>query len=102
MSHRRFPALLVLAAFSSPGGLLRAGDLYSGKQPAKPEDSALPKASDIRALTIHPNRVVLKGMDDAQQLVLTAESRTGLLQDLTGDVKYEVADKKVARITSTG
>ena len=44
----------------------------------------------------------LKGSDDAQQLIVTATLTGGRLQDLTGDVKYEVADAKVVRVTTTG
>ena len=36
------------------------------------------------------------------QLVLTATLAGGRLQDLTGDVKYEVADAKVVRVTAAG
>src|SRR5262249_50074381 len=43
-----------------------------------------------------------KGADDAQQLVLTTALTGGQLQDLTHDAKYEVADPKGARVTSTG
>ncbi len=102
MASSRLRVLLALATLGYAGDFLRAGDLYSGKESAKHENVALPKPSDIKALTLHPNRIVLKGMDDAQQLVLTAELQGGQLQDLTGDVKYEIADKKIARVTSTG
>jgi hypothetical protein len=102
MSHPRWPVLLALAALTCAGGSLLAGDLYPGKEPAKLDNVALPKPSDIKSLTVHPARIALKGIDDAQQLILTAELQGGQLQDLSGDVKYEVADKKIARVTSTG
>jgi hypothetical protein len=102
MSHQRWPVLLTLAALSGAGGPLFAGDLYSGKGPAALASVALPKSSEIKSFTIHPAHIALKGLDDAQQLLLTAELVDGRLQDLTGDVKYETADKKVARVTSTG
>src|SRR6516165_8941074 len=102
MTHTRWPILLALAVLTCAGGSLRAGDLYSGKEPAKLDPVALPKPADIKAFTASPTQIALKGMDDAQQLVLTAELQSGQLQDLTPDVKYEVADTKIVRVTSTG
>ncbi len=102
MSHPRLLVLLTLTVLTSAGGSLRAGDLYSGKDAAKPENVALPSPGEVKSLSIHPNRIALKGIDDAQQLVLTAELQGGQLQDLSGDVKYEAADKKIVRVTSTG
>ena len=102
MSHQRWPVLLALAVFlvqaapSSPAISTPARNLPSSRT------SPLPKAGEIKSLTTHPRRIALKGIDDAQQLILTAELLNGQLQDLTGDVKYEVADKKVVRVTSTG
>jgi hypothetical protein len=102
MSQSRWPVLSALVVLTYAGGSLCAGDLYSGKEPAKFENAELPKPGDIKALMVHPKRIALKGLDDAQQLVLTAELNNGQLQDLTGDVKYETADKKIVRVTSTG
>ncbi|HWG41345.1 MAG TPA: DUF1549 domain-containing protein [Gemmataceae bacterium] len=102
MTHTRWPVLLALAALTYAGGSLLAGDLYSGKEPAKLESGLLPKASEIKNFTVHPTKIALKGIDDAQQVILTAELLNGRSQDLTGEVKYEVADKKIARVTSTG
>jgi hypothetical protein len=102
MTHSRWPVLLALAALTGAGGSLFAGDLYSGKEPAKLESVALPKAGEIKSFNVQPTKIALKGMDDAQQIVLTAELLGGRTQDLSGEAKYEVADKKVARVTSTG
>jgi hypothetical protein len=102
MSRQRWPILLVLAALIGVNNSLFAGDLYSDKESAKPESVALPKSGEIKTFTVHPARIALKGLDDAQQLLLTAELLDGRLQDLTGDVKYEAADKKIVRVTSTG
>ncbi|MGH7224493.1 MAG: Ig-like domain-containing protein, partial [Gemmataceae bacterium] len=102
MSHLRWLVLPTLAVLLCAGGSLFAGDLYSGKEPDKLENVPLPKAGEIKSFTVHPTRIALKGIDDAQQLLLTAELLNGQLQDLTADVKYEVADKKVVRVTSTG
>src|SRR5262245_51395206 len=102
MSHQRWPVLLALAILAGADGSLFAGDLYSGKEPATSAGVALPKSSEIKSFTVHPAKIALKGNDDAQQLLLSAELADGRLQDLTGDVKYEAADNKVVRITSTG
>jgi hypothetical protein len=102
MTLTRWPILLTLAALLAVSGPSSAGDLYPEKGPAKLPTFTLPKASEVKALTARPTKVVLKGLDDAQQLVLTAELTGGALQDLSGDAKYEVANDKVARVTSTG
>jgi hypothetical protein len=102
MSHLRWPVVLTLAVSLCAGGSLFAGDLYSGKEPDKFENVPLPKPAEIKSLTVNPTQIALKGIDDAQQLVLTAEVPGGQLQDLTADVRYEAADKKVVRVTSTG
>jgi hypothetical protein len=82
-------------------GPLRAGDLYD-KEPAKAETVALPKAADVQGLAVAPTQIALKGIDDAQQLIITATLTDGRLQDLSTDIKYDVADSKVVRVTSTG
>src|SRR5262245_39181948 len=102
MTVTRWTALPALAALLGSAGPLPAGDLYAEKAPARVEAPALPRPADVRALDVRPDAVALRGADDARQLVLTATLPDGRLQDLTGDVKYEVADPKVARVTSAG
>jgi hypothetical protein len=102
MTRFRWPVLTALAALTLSGGPLPAGDLYGDKEPAKLEPLVLPKPAEVQSFTVHPAKITLKGLDDAQQLLLTAGLAGGRLQDLTGDVKYEVADNKIARVTSTG
>src|SRR6202044_2801014 len=51
---------------------------------------------------IYPASVKLVGSDESCQVIVTGLVNTGRLQDLTGEVKYEVADAKIARVTSTG
>jgi hypothetical protein len=46
--------------------------------------------------------VSLVGADDSAQIILTGALAGGAVQDLTAAVQYEVADAKVARVTSTG
>jgi hypothetical protein len=97
---RSWPALTAVASLLCAGPLC-AGDLYK-KDPAPAEPAALPRPAEVRALTASPPKVSLRGFDDASQLVLTAALAGGREQDLTGDVEYDVADRKVARVTSTG
>ena len=56
----------------------------------------------MQSFTVHPEKIALQSADDAQQFVVTAGLAGGRLQDLTGDVKYVVADEKVARVTPSG
>jgi hypothetical protein len=102
MSHLRWPLLLALVVLAYSSGGLLAGDLYSGKEPAKLDNLVLPKPAEIKTMNVHPARIDLKGIDDAQQLILTAELLNGRMQDLSNEVKYEAADTKIVRVTSTG
>lgn len=67
-----------------------------------PASAALPKPTDVQSLEVKPAALTLKGLDDAQQLILTAKLAAGPLADLTHDAKYAVADEKVARVTAAG
>jgi hypothetical protein len=98
---KRWPTLLALAALTFAGGHVLAGDLYD-KTPTPTDQTALPAPAEVRALEVTPAKIALKGLDDAQQLVLTVRLAGDRLQDLTGDVKYEVANSKVARVTTSG
>jgi len=90
-----------MMAFAGPIGRLSAGDLYKTK--ATPGEFALlPPPAQVQSLTAYPSQIKLKGSDDSQQLVLTAALAEGRMQDLSEDVKYEVADPKIARVTSAG
>src|SRR5437868_6724819 len=93
-----WPVLMAALALDANGRLL-AGDLYN-QQPMKSQGTALPKSSEVQTLTAHPAQLALKGSDAAQQLVITAGVAGGRLQDLTEDVQYEVADPKIARVSS--
>ena len=91
-----------LSALTMTGGLVRAGDIYSEKEPAKLEPLVLPKPAEVLKFTVYPDKVALKSADDAAQLIITAELASGRLQDLTGDVKYDVINSKIVRVTSAG
>src|SRR4051812_11615428 len=103
MNRKRWPVLLAVAALviSAASHSSSAGDLYN-KTSTPTKETPLPRPSDIKALSVFPTEVKLNGADDAQQLLLTAALTDGRLQDLTHDAKFEVADAKVARVTSTG
>jgi hypothetical protein len=93
--------LLGLAALVSLPGALSAGDLY--KQGPAPADSvALPSPAAVQTITAYPDKISLKGSDDARQLILTATLPDGRQQDLTGDLRYEVADAQVVSVTGSG
>jgi len=89
-----------LAALSS-GGAPFAADTPSPKA-AKTEAAAIPTPAEVQSLSVSPAQVTLKGMDDSAQLILTGNLAGNRQQDLTGDVKYEVANPNVARVTTGG
>src|SRR5262245_22074220 len=98
--HRvRRAALAALVAVMWSAGHVFAGDIYD-KGPAALDAVALPKPAEVQSLAVQPQKVALKGLDDAWQLVVTANLAGGKLQDLSGDVQYAVADPKVAKVTS--
>lgn len=97
--NRTFRVALALSLALT--GLSRADDLYS-KKPTKGETVALPGPDKVQALTAFPTAVSLKGLDDSAQLVISGQLLDGKLQDYTGDVKYEVANAAVARVTTGG
>src|SRR5262245_4564830 len=71
-------------------------------KPASKSEIALPPPGEVQSLTSQPASITLVGSDDASQLVLTGQLSGGRLQDLSGDVKYEVADGKIVRVTESG
>jgi hypothetical protein len=99
--NRVWPVLLTCAAVAALDGSLLAGDLYN-QGPAKPNPTSTPKPSDVQTLTAYPPRISLKGGDDARQLIITATLAEGRPQDLSGEVKYEIADPKIARVSTSG
>jgi hypothetical protein len=72
------------------------------KKPANGETVPMPTPADVQALAVQPTSVTLKGEDDSAQLVVTGQLSGGRLQDLTGDIKYEVANPALARVTTSG
>src|SRR5262249_36829051 len=76
-------------------GRLNAGDVYKNDVP-QGELTPLPPPAQVQSLNAYPEKINLKGSDDAQQLVLTATLAEGRLQDLSANVKFDVADPKIA------
>ena len=62
----------------------------------------LPAAGKVQSLVVYPTQVVLRGADDSRQLIVTAILSGGVVQDLTGDARYEVADRSLIRVTPSG
>src|SRR5690348_7500183 len=90
--------LTVLAIFAWSIGRLSAGDVYKNDV-SQGELAPLPSPAQVQSLNAYPEQINLKGSDDAQQLVLTATLAEGRLQDLSADVKFDVADPKIVRVT---
>src|SRR6516165_10226136 len=93
--------LAVFTALACLSGRLYAGDPYKPAS-ATGEVTPMPAPAQVQTLTAYPSQIKLKGSDDAQQLVLTAGLGENLQQDLSADVKYEIADPKIARVTASG
>lgn len=83
-----------------PFAVLLAVGVLAGATSAA--DAPLPKPGDVKALSINPPKVALKGSDDAAQLVVTATLNDGRVVDLTTDVQFAVADGKTARVSNAG
>src|SRR5262249_45261293 len=77
-----------------------AQGLYN-KASAKGE-IALPPPNEVQSLAVFPGKVTLKGQEDSAQLIVSGTLKDNRQQDFSGDVKYEVANPAVARITTAG
>src|SRR4051812_9600551 len=85
-------ALLALAALLGQAGRIVADD----------PSVALPEPSQVRRLEAFPPRVLLKGSEATQQMVITAVLADGRAQDLSRSASYAVADPDLARVSHTG
>ena len=72
------------------------------KKIAESDVIKLPTPAEVKELQAASAEVKLIGEDDARQLVITGILQAGGYQDLTGDAQYDVADAKIARVTSGG
>src|SRR5262245_30693729 len=101
MMLTRWPVLTAVMALILSAGRLSAGDIYD-KGPAATDQIVLPTPAEVQSVASTPTKITLKGIDDAAQIVVTANLTGGKLQDLSSAVKYEIADAKVARVTDSG
>ncbi len=93
-------ALAVTVGLASSGAV-GAADLYDkGKAPRG--EVALPAPAAVKSLAVHPTAVSLIGSEDSCQLIITGTLADGRLQDYSGAARYEVADPKVVRVTTSG
>ena len=99
MQAHRYTWLALIAALAFAG--TSSAQLYDNKT-VKSDQVALPTPAEVQGLAVFPASVTLKGLDDSAQLVITGQLAAGKSQDLTGDVKYEIANAAVARITTNG
>jgi len=75
----------------------------SGPKNVPTENKNLPTPAEVKRLNIHPASIKLVGSDESAQLVVSGVvAGSNILPDLTGDVKYEVADSKVVHVTTNG
>ncbi|MEZ6142446.1 MAG: DUF1553 domain-containing protein [Zavarzinella sp.] len=76
-------------------------DLYNNK-PQSNDGITLPKPEEVASIAGYPEKVHIKGMDDAAQLIVTATLKNSRLQDLSGDVQYSSSNPKAARVLPSG
>jgi hypothetical protein len=88
-------------AFAWSSASSSADDLYN-KKTVKTDQITMPAPAEVQTLTVFPASVTLKGLDDSAQLAVTGQLAAGRLQDLSGDVKYEISNPALARITTNG
>jgi hypothetical protein len=81
-------------------GYARAQDSAAART-AAPDTVKLATPAEIKELQAFPPAATIVGADESRQLIITGVT-ADRLQDLTGDVKYEVADGKVVRVSSSG
>src|SRR5205809_501949 len=91
------PLVLLLALTPA----LHAVDLTPAKK-TRADNIDLPSPAVITGLQVEPKAIHLVGADDTCQLIVTGTLALSRLQDLSGDVKYQVADPQVASITPSG
>ncbi|MBI1831303.1 MAG: DUF1549 domain-containing protein, partial [Planctomycetes bacterium] len=98
--RRSWLVLFAALAFTASVGIAPAQDY--NKKPVKTDQIAMPTPAEVQTLAVFPASVTLRGLDDSAQLVVTGKLAAGKSQDLSGDVKYELADAKIARVSSNG
>jgi Protein of unknown function (DUF1549)/Protein of unknown function (DUF1553)/Bacterial Ig-like domain (group 2) len=86
------------------GSFLLKSSVARADEPAKKTtpEIKLPAPAEVKELLVQPAAIKLTGADESRQLIVTATLRDGGLQDLSGDVKYEVTDAKVVSVSPSG
>src|SRR4051794_32414896 len=104
MTHTRWTILATMAVFAAVNvPLVPANNNDKDKTTAaRLPDAVLPKASEVVSLDVKPGKTTLKGLDDANQIIVTGKLAGDKLVDLPHSVKYEAADEKVTRASTTG
>jgi hypothetical protein len=97
---RSFPLMAFLGLLCA-SGRLSADDIYHHAKPTG-DTVGLPAPREMQSLTAAPGTITLKSLDDSRQLILTATLNGGRLRDLTGNVRYQVANPAVARVSGAG
>src|SRR4051794_14966322 len=102
--HGALRRILLLAAVvfvAGSAGALRA-EGQQPKPPARSDGPILPKPNEVQTLSVQPEGFTLTGEDDSRQMIVTGKLSGDRVQDLSGDVRYEVADAKVVRVNAAG
>ncbi len=66
------------------------------------ERPPLPTATDLNAIVIYPRSLTIRGSDDAPQLIVTGELKSGKLVDLSREAQYRAADAQVVNVLPSG
>jgi hypothetical protein len=98
----QYRSVLVALAVLCSAGVASAADAKSSRKRTRTEEMKLPKPAEVRSLALYPATITLKGRDDTCQLICTGTLAAGRLQDLSADVKYEAADRRIVLVSSAG
>ena len=77
--------------------------LAAATSAASAQEKTLPIGSgELKTLSANVEKVGLRGAGQVQQLAITGQYANGGIRDLTRQVKYRVADPKIARVEAGG
>src|SRR5262245_53057155 len=80
------PAVALVVLLGGRACQLKAAEPVKKASPSTDNAPVLPKADEIRKLTVFPTAIQLKGRDDARQLIVTGALKDDRVQDLSSDV----------------
>ncbi len=84
----------LIVAFSAWVGMPAIADAQSKSPPVG--------SGEMKTLATSPEKVVLRGADQLQQLIITGQFANGGVRDLTRKVKYRSADLGIVRVDASG